>query len=291
MNLASSLPLLLIHCGALLVFFVGFSWPAAVAAWCVYWTQILGVSAGYHRYFAHRTFLTSRPFQFLLAWTGAMAAQMGPLWWSSYHRRHHAHADTPRDVHSPRQDGFFWAHIGWVLFENGNQMDPRYVKDWIRFPELRWIDAYRWVPPLGVVALLAAVGWRLRVSHPQLGVTPLQMVVWGFFLATTLMYQVTFSVNSVAHIYGRRRFATADTSRNLWWLALLTNGEGWHNNHHAAPGSERHGFAWWEIDVTHYLLLLLQKLGLIWGVGPAAARVPSLRAAKETSPQLLGAKR
>ena len=265
-NLTNSIGLFLIEAGVLAVLFVGISWPAAIAAWCVYWIQIFGVSAGYHRYFAHRTFRTSRAFQFALAYMGAMAAQMGPLWWSSYHRRHHAHSDEPDDIHSPRQGGFWWAHIGWVLFENGNQMDERYVKDWARYPELRWLDNYRWVPPASVLVVMIGLGAWLQAIRPEWGTSPWQMAVWGFSVSTTLIHHVTFSVNSVTHMFGRRRFSTKDDSRNVWWLALLTNGEGWHNNHHRFPMSEKHGLKWWEVDITHYVLCGLQRLGVVWGI-------------------------
>lgn len=265
-NLANSIGLFLIHGAALGVLFVGVSWPAAIAAWCAYWIQIFGVSAGYHRYFAHRTFRTSRAFQFVLAYMGAMAAQMGPLWWASYHRRHHAHSDEPADIHSPRQGGFWWAHIGWVLFENGNQMDANYVKDWNRYAELRWLDDYRWVPPASLLVSMFGLGLWLQTAHPEWGAGPWQMAVWGFAVSTAFMHHVTFSVNSVTHMFGRRRFATKDDSRNVWWLALLTNGEGWHNNHHRFPMSEKHGLRWWELDVTHWMLRGLQQFGVVWGI-------------------------
>ncbi len=263
-----------IHAGALIVFWTGVSGPAAIAALIVYWTQIFGVSAGFHRYFSHRSFRTSRGFQLALAFLGGIAAQMGPLWWASYHRRHHAFADGPEDVHSPRQSGLLWAHVGWVLDANSARMDQRYVKDWLPYPELRWLDRMRWVPPLALVAALAAVGGWLARAAPAWGAGPLQMVVCGFFVPTAACYQVTFCVNSICHRFGRRRFDTADDSRNIAWLALLTNGEGWHNNHHRYPSSEKHGIAWWELDATHYILRGLQALGIVWSLKtqPGAAR-------------------
>lgn len=286
-NWWNSAALVGIHAGALLVFWTGASVPALVAAAAVYWTQIFGVSAGYHRYFAHRSFRTSRAFQFLLAYLGASAAQMGPLWWVSYHRRHHARADGPGDVHSPRQAGLLWAHVGWVLDENSAAMDPRYVQDWLRYPELRWLDRLRWVPPLTVIALLAGLGFMLQAVRPEWGAGPLQMVAWGFFVATTVCYQVTFCVNSLSHRFGRRRFETHDDSRNIAWLALLTNGEGWHNNHHRFPSSEKHGVAWWEVDVTHYILRGLSLLGVVWAIRThgLAARHDGARIAPAASPE------
>ncbi len=272
-NWTNSAALIGVHLGALAVFWTGVSLPALVALAVVYWIQIFGVSAGYHRYFAHRSFRTSRAFQFVLAYLGAAAAQMGPLWWTSYHRRHHAHADDPRDVHSPRQSGLLWAHVGWVLDANSAQMDPRYVRDWLRYPELRWLERRRWLPPLTVIGALAAAGALLERARPEWGAGPLQLVAWGFFVATSLCYQVTFCVNSISHRFGRRRFETADDSRNVAWLALLTNGEGWHNNHHRFPSSEKHGVAWWEVDVTHYLLRGLSMLGVVWSIRTHGQRV------------------
>jgi stearoyl-CoA desaturase (delta-9 desaturase) len=278
-NWINSAALIGIHAGSLLVLWTGISRPAAIAALVVYWTEIFGVSAGYHRYFAHHSFRTSRGFQFALAFLGGTAAQMGPLWWSSYHRRHHADADGPGDVHSPRQDGLLWAHVGWVLDANSAGMDPNYVRDWLRYPELRWLDRLRWIPPLTVIVALAALGGWLAWLAPGSGTGPLQMVAWGFFLPTTICYQVTFSVNSIAHRFGRRRFDTADDSRNVAWIALMTNGEGWHNNHHRFPSSEKHGFAWWELDVTHAVLRGLEAFGVVWALKtqPAPA-IPAGRA-------------
>jgi stearoyl-CoA desaturase (delta-9 desaturase) len=259
----ASIPVFVIHFGWLAVFWTGVSWPAVIAAVAVYWIQIFGVSAGYHRYFAHRTFRTSRAFQFVLGWLGATSAQMGPLWWSSFHRRHHAHTDQPGDVHSPRQSGFWWAHMGWILERANLKSDPRFVRDWAEVPEIRWLDSVRWLPPLSAIVTLALLGAVLQRTRPEWGASPAQMVVWGFFVATVVCHHVTFCVNSLAHIVGRRRFDTPDDSRNLWWLAILTNGEGWHNNHHRFPASERHGHRWWEWDPTHYILRGLEKLGVV----------------------------
>ncbi len=265
-DVPGSVALVSIHALCLAAPFTGVSAAALVAAALVYWTQIFGVSAGYHRYFAHRTFRTSRAFQFVLAWLGATSAQMGPLWWASFHRRHHQHSDEPEDVHSPRQHGFLWSHVGWVLDRRNATADERYVRDWIRYPELRFIDRFRWLPPLSLILALLGVGTLLRTLAPGLGTGPLQLTLWGYFAATTLCYQVTFCVNSITHLYGRRPYETTDGSRNVWWLALLTNGEGWHNNHHRFPSSERHGIRWWELDVTHYILVGLSKLGVVWGI-------------------------
>jgi stearoyl-CoA desaturase (delta-9 desaturase) len=260
----SGIPLLFFHAGSLLVLWVGFSWPALAAFLIVYWLQIFGISAGFHRYFAHRSFRTSRAFRFLLALIGTSASQMGPLWWSSHHRRHHRYADREGDLHSPGLDGFLWSHVGWILCDEYAPTDVSYVKDWARYPELRWLDRLRQLPPLAVGAITFGAGHWLAATRPELGANGLQLLVWGWLLATTVCYQVTFCINSLTHMIGRRRFATPDESRNSLFLALLTNGEGWHNNHHRYPSSERQGFYWWEIDVTHYMLRGLALLGLVW---------------------------
>jgi stearoyl-CoA desaturase (delta-9 desaturase) len=267
--------LLAYHVGALLVFLVGFSWPALVGFLVVYWTQIFGLSAGYHRYFSHRSFKTGRAFQILLAVLGGLAAQMGPLWWASHHRRHHRYPDRDGDLHSPVLDGFLWSHVGWVLAEETKHTDWAYVKDWARYPELRWLDRWRLLVPAALFAALFAVGGWLGAVRPGWGTSGLQMLVWGGFLSTAVCYQVTFCVNSLTHLIGSRRFATRDNSRNVALLALLTNGEGWHNNHHRFPASERQGFYWWEWDLTHYILKLLAKLGIVWDIKGPPARVYS----------------
>jgi len=264
------------HLGSLLVFRVGWSWPAVAACLAVYWAQIFGLSAGYHRYFSHRSFKTGRAFQLALALLGGLAAQMGPLWWASHHRRHHRCADRPGDAHSPVLSGFLWSHLGWFLSEEFRATDEAAVRDWNGFPELRWLDRGRVAVPGALLAVLFAAGVLLERARPEWGATGPQMLVWGGLLATTLCYQVTFCVNSVAHLFGRRRFDTPDNSRNLWLVALLTNGEGWHNNHHRFPSSERHGLRWWEWDPTHYLLRLLSALGIVWEI-----QVPPRRALRE----------
>lgn len=271
-NLWNAIPLTLYHLGALLVFAVGFSWPAVICLFVTYWLQIFGVSAGYHRYLAHRSFKTSRVFQFVLAFLGATSAQMGPLWWTAHHRRHHQHADTEDDLHSPTMAGFFWSHIGWMLDDSNAETNLKYVKDWARFPELRWLDKHRYVPPavLGVSCFLA--GAALSRWAPEWGANGVQLLVWGMLLSTTLVYQVTFCINSITHMIGSRRYATEDNSRNVWFLALLTNGEGWHNNHHRYPSSERQGFFWYELDMTHYILTVLSWFGVVWDIkGPPAS--------------------
>ena len=264
-----------IHILALATLFTGVSVPALVALLVTFWVRLFGITGGYHRYFSHRSFKTGRLFQFGLAWLGASAGQNGPLWWVSHHRHHHRHADTGDDIHPPGLKGFWWAHAGWILSRRYDGYDKSLVKDLRRYPELRLLDQLHMLAPLSLGIVLFAVGWWLEVAFPGLGTTRWQMLGWGLFVSTMLLYHVTFLVNSVAHMSGRRRYATRDHSRNNWWVALLTLGEGWHNNHHRYPSSERQGFYWWELDVTHYVLKALEKLGLVWDLRappPAAYR-------------------
>jgi stearoyl-CoA desaturase (delta-9 desaturase) len=259
-------PVVLMHVLCLGAFFTGFSWVAVGVFLVTYVTRVFALTAGFHRYFSHRSFKTSRIFQFVLAWVGTSAAQLGPLWWAAHHRHHHQHSDTEEDVHSPVVRGFFWAHIGWVMCKTYNALRKERVKDLLRFPELRFIERFHVLAPLSLIVALFALGSWLSAAFPGLGTSGMQLVMWGFFLSTVAVYHVTFCVNSVTHMVGKKRFSTDDESRNSFWVALLTFGEGWHNNHHRWPLSARQGMYWWEIDLTFYLLLCLQKLGIIWDV-------------------------
>jgi stearoyl-CoA desaturase (Delta-9 desaturase) len=236
----------------------------AVAA---YFVRMVVVTAGYHRYFSHRSFKTSRAFQFLLALGSQSAAQKGVLWWASYHRWHHKHSDTPEDVHSAQQLGFWYAHVGWILGpgNNGTRMDL--VADLAKYPELRFLNRK-------AVQLLPALAYALAC----LALGGLHGLVWGFFVSTVLLWHGTFTINSLAHMLGRRRYATTDDSRNSLALALLTTGEGWHNNHHHYQSSARQGFRWWEVDVTYYVLRLLAAVGLVWDLRrvPPEALAPDI---------------
>ncbi|MGZ4779963.1 MAG: acyl-CoA desaturase [Thermoanaerobaculia bacterium] len=257
-----SLLFLSMHAGCLLVFFTGTSATALAVAAALYVVRAWGLTAGYHRYFAHRSFRTSRVFQFVLAFIGASAGQLGPLWWASHHRVHHRYTDTENDVHSPIVRGFFWSHMGWILSCRYVDYDAANIRDFARYPELRFITKYHYIAPLGLAATLFFTGG-------------LQLVAWGFFVSSVALYHATFCVNSVAHLFGSRRFETRDGSRNNAIVALLTLGEGWHNNHHRYPASERHGIAWWELDPTHLVLVALSWLGIVWDirVQPDEARV------------------
>jgi stearoyl-CoA desaturase (delta-9 desaturase) len=232
---------------------------------------MFAITGGYHRYFSHRSYKTSRWFQFLLAFLGATSAQKGPLWWASHHRHHHRHSDTEEDVHSPGINGVWYAHVGWILSNKYVDTKGELVKDFLKFPELRWLDSYHVVAPV----LLAVGVFFFGVWLETLGfnTSGFQMLVWGFFISTVLLYHGTFVINSFTHLIGKRRFKTGDDSRNNLWLALITLGEGWHNNHHRYPGSERQGMFWWEIDISHYILRILSWCGLVWDIRTHPERI------------------
>ncbi|MFN8392905.1 MAG: acyl-CoA desaturase [Bdellovibrionota bacterium] len=254
-------PILFAHLGCLFVFSCGTSTIAVTVCLLSYFTRMFGITAGYHRYFSHRTYKTGRGFQFVLAVLGATAGQLGPIWWAAHHRQHHRYPDKDEDVHSPLR-GFWWAHIEWFLLdENGGTRTER-VRDLLKYPELRMLDRYYLVPPLALAALTYALGNYLS-TVPELHTSGIQMLVWGFFISTVLLAHATFAINSIAHLSGSRRYDTDDQSRNNLFLAIITLGEGWHNNHHRYPGSERQGFFWWEIDISHYMLVLLERCGLV----------------------------
>ncbi|GIW45894.1 MAG: delta 9 acyl-lipid fatty acid desaturase [Candidatus Binatia bacterium] len=260
----SSLPFWGVHVACLAVVWVGWSWVALAACAATYALRVFAVTAGYHRYFSHRSFKTSRPMQFVFALLGTTSLQKGPLWWSALHRHHHRYADTEEDIHPPTVKGFWWAHVGWILSPTYEATRWNAIRDFARFPELRWLNRYHLVPAVSLAVLLFLIGWCLGKWAPGLGTSGWQLLVWGFFVSTVALWHVTFCVNSLAHVFGWRRFETRDTSRNSFWLALITFGEGWHNNHHRFPGSERQGFFWWEIDLTHYALKAMEWLGLVW---------------------------
>jgi stearoyl-CoA desaturase (Delta-9 desaturase) len=250
----STIPFLLVHVTALLgVVAVGFSWQGVALCALLYYARMVGLAVGYHRYFAHRAFRTGRLVQFLLAVLAATAVQKGPLWWAGHHRHHHRHADTESDVHSPFQRGFWWAHVGWIFCRKYAATNTAVIKDFVKYPELRWLDRFALVPPL----LLAAALW---IAFGPVG------LFWGFFVSTVVLWHGSFTVNSLMHVWGSRRYQTPDTSRNNWPLAFLTLGENWHNNHHYYQTSANQGFFWWEIDFGYYVIRILSWLGLVWDV-------------------------
>lgn len=272
-----TLPFLGMHVMCLGVVFVGVSTSALVTAAVLYVLRLLAITGFYHRYFSHRTFRTSRVVQFVFAVLGTMAVQRGPLWWAAHHRHHHAHADDSEDIHSPHRSGFWWSHVGW--FMNGANFRTRreLVPDLAKYPELRFLDRFDVLIPVALAALLYFGGGALAEARPELETSGAQLLIWGFFVSTVVLYHVTFTVNSLAHVFGRRRYATSDRSRNNWLLALLTFGEGWHNNHHHFPGSARQGFYWWEIDLTYYVLRTLAACGLIWDLKTVPLRIREAR--------------
>jgi len=259
---SSAFGFLLVHVLALGVFVVGFSWTGVALCIGSYYLRMFGITAGFHRYFAHRAYRLGRLSQFLLALLAQTSAQKGVLWWAGLHRHHHKWSDTPRDIHSPLQDGFFWSHIGWILSGKFDKTDFSLIPDFAKFPELRWLNRNQYAPVLlYAVATWLGFGWA--------------GLFWGFFLSTALLWHGTFAINSLMHVFGRRAFPTRDTSRNSFLLALATMGEGWHNNHHYYPSSAAQGFRWWQVDPTFYLLWLLERTRVVRGLrrapSPAAA--------------------
>ena len=263
-----AVPFIGLHLACVAVLWVGVSPIAVVVAAAMYAVRMFAITGFYHRYFSHRTFRTSRVLQFVFALIGAASVQRGPLWWAAHHRNHHRHADTAADPHSPAVHGFWWSHAGWFLTRGGFRTDWSRIPDLARYPELRWLDRYDTVVPVLLAAALYGVGALLERVAPQLGTTGGQKRVLGFLISTVVLFHATVTINSLAHRFGRRRFDTRDDSRNNLWLALLTFGEGWHNNHHFFPGSARQGFRWWEIDLTWYGLRVMAMLGLVRDLKP-----------------------
>lgn len=229
---------------------VEFSIEALWLGFWLYWIRMFGVTAGYHRYFAHRTFKTSRFFAFCLAWLAQSSAQRGVIWWASNHRHHHRFSDQPEDLHSPVSNSLFHAHVGW-LWDPSSYETRKNATDLERCPELVWLNRYPMIP-----AFCLAVVCFLWMGAPGL--------VYGFGISTIVLFHGTFTINSLTHVWGTRRFNTKDDSRNNLFLALITMGEGWHNNHHRYMRSTRQGFYWWEFDPTFYLLNVLSWVGLVW---------------------------
>ncbi|HEY5373961.1 MAG TPA: acyl-CoA desaturase [Polyangiaceae bacterium] len=261
------------------IFWLGWSWKGALLAALLYYVRMFGVTGAYHRYFSHRTYRTSRAFQFLLAVLAMTSVQKGVLWWASHHRLHHRNSDQPNDVHSVLQDGFWWSHVGWIVSKKDDETDLSKVKDLARFPELRFLDRFHVLVPIAYATTLYLLGGTFALF-------------WGFFVSTTLLWHGTFTINSLTHVFGSQRYVTTDNSRNHLLLALITMGEGWHNNHHYYQRSVKQGFFWWEIDLTYYVLVVLSWFGLVWDlhkppphvvnanrIGDAASAAPILNAA------------
>jgi stearoyl-CoA desaturase (delta-9 desaturase) len=247
-----SLPFILVHILAIAgVVYMGWSWRGLALAVALYYVRMFFITAGYHRYFSHRTFKMSRPMQLLFALGAMSSSQKGVMWWAGHHRIHHKFSDQQGDVHSALREGFVWSHVGWILSRRYAETDSARVKDLAKFPELVWLDKWWWVPPTGLGVGLFLIGGPFAL-------------LWGFFVSTMLLWHGTFTINSLTHVFGSRRYATTDNSRNNALLAAITLGEGWHNNHHYYQRSTRQGFFWWEVDPTYIVLRVMAALGLVW---------------------------
>jgi stearoyl-CoA desaturase (delta-9 desaturase) len=256
----ATIPFLLVHLACFAAIWTGVTAEALLVCVGLYVFRMIAVTAGYHRYFSHRSFRTSRVGQFVLAVLCQTSAQRGVIWWAAKHRHHHKHSDTELDVHSPRHRGFLYSHVGWIFTPRHGDTDTSVVTDLTQYPELVWIDKHQYLSAF-LLAVLTFVlgGWP--------------MLIVGFFWSTVLLYHGSFMINSMAHVFGRQRYVTGDDSRNNWFLSLFTMGEGWHNNHHAYQRSTRQGFRWWEIDVTFYVLTVLSWFGIVWDLGKPPVEV------------------
>ena len=273
------LPFVLLHLSCLLVLVVGWSWTAVAVAMALYVVRMFAITGFYHRYFSHRSFKTNRFWQFLFAVAGNTAVQRGPLWWAAHHRHHHRFADQKADIHSPSQHGFWWSHVGWITSRENFPTNKGYVKDWLKYPELVWINRFDTVIPLVLAISLYVLGEVLSETMPHLHTNGPQLFVWGFLISTVVLFHGTFTINSLDHMIGTRRYDTPDTSRNNAVLALITLGEGWHNNHHHYAVSARQGFFWWEIDMTYYLLRIMVFLGIVRDLRPVPEHIRKIRPA------------
>jgi stearoyl-CoA desaturase (delta-9 desaturase) len=254
-DLATMLPFLAMHASVLLVLVVPFH--PSLLLWLAgsYFLRMFAVTGGYHRYFSHRSYKLNRFWQFVMAFLAQTSQQKGVLWWAAHHRDHHLHSDRKTDLHSPVHEGFWWSHLGWILSDEYNDYDQRRIADFARFPELRFLNNYHLLPNFIYGAVIWIVGG-------------FDAFVYGFLVATVLLYHGTFLINSLTHIWGTRRFATPDESRNNFLLALVTLGEGWHNNHHHYMSSTRQGIRWWEVDITYYILVMLSWVGIARDLRP-----------------------
>ncbi len=246
-----SLPFIGVHLVCFAAFWLGVDWTAFWMCIGLFLVRKFGITGGYHRYFSHRSYQTSRWFQFVLAVLGGMATQRGAIWWAAHHRHHHKHSDTANDIHSAKEQGFYWSHVGWVMCSDFDEYDERTVKDLTKYPELVWLAKWHVVPGVSLAVTCFLV-------HGWLG------LLWGYFISTVILYHTTFAINSLCHVFGTQRYDTGEESKNCWWLAIMTLGEGWHNNHHHYQLSCRQGFFWWEIDITYYVLVALSWVGVVW---------------------------
>ncbi|MEM1180217.1 MAG: acyl-CoA desaturase, partial [Acidobacteriota bacterium] len=260
-NWIRAIPFIAVHIVAVVgIFYVPPTLELVLLAVALYIIRMWGIIVGYHRYFSHRSFKTSRAFQLVMALIGSASVQKGPLWWAAHHRHHHRHSDQEPDLHSPTIRGFFWSHLGWILCDKYHATEHHKIRDFMKYPELRWLDRYHLAFPIAMGALL----WLTMGFDAFL---------WGGLISTVALWHGTFTINSLAHVYGKRRFKTKDTSRNNLLLSLVTLGEGWHNNHHYYPASARQGFYWWEIDIGYYSLKVLEFFRIVWDVRGVPQRV------------------
>ena len=262
------IPFIVLHGMCLAVIWVGWSWTAIIMALLLYIIRMFAITGFYHRYFSHKAFKTSRFWQLIFGAMGNASVQRGPLWWAAHHRHHHRFTDLEQDVHSPSRHGFWWSHIGWLTSRANFPTKYKYVAEWAKYPELRWLNRFDTVIPILLALALYIFGALLERFAPHLGTNGMQMLVWGFFISTTVLLHATVTINSLDHMFGSRRYDTRDTSRNNALLALITLGEGWHNNHHHYAVSARQGFFWWEIDITYYILFFMSWLGIVRDLRP-----------------------
>ena len=272
-NWVRTMPFIILHLACFGVLVTGVSTTAVVVCLALFWLRLFAITAFYHRYFSHRSYKTSRPAQFIFALLGNMSAQRGPLWWAAHHRAHHQHADTDDDLHSPVKRGFWWSHAGWFTCDASFKTQMHRINDFAKYPELRWLDRYDIFAPMLLLALLFVAGELLAAFAPALETNGLQLIVWGFVISTVILFHSTVTINSLGHIWGKKRFNNKDESRNNAILALLTLGEGWHSNHHRWAVSARQGFYWYEIDITYGILKVMSWLGIVWDLSPVPAHV------------------
>ncbi|WP_421873804.1 acyl-CoA desaturase [Marinoscillum sp.] len=265
-KLKQEINFLLIHLLPLGALFTGatfFDWMVCLALYVI---RMFWITGGYHRYFAHRSYKTSRWFQFVIAFMAQTSAQKGALWWASHHRVHHRTSDTYDDPHSMKHYGFWYSHVGWIIGPDYKETDYKLIGDFSKYPELVWLNKNYLVPPFILAIAVMALGGIVNGGSimEMFSTAGFSTLFIGFFLSTVITYHGTFSINSIMHKFGKQRYKSDDESKNSLWLALLTLGEGWHNNHHYYESSARQGFFWWEIDITYYILRVFAFFGLIW---------------------------
>jgi len=272
-NWMRCMPFIAVHLGCLGVIWTGWSPVAIAICLAAFWLRMFAVTAFYHRFFSHKSYKANRFWQFCFAVLGNSASQRGPLWWAAHHRNHHKHSDEESDLHSPIAHGFWWSHVGWFMSDEGFKTDYSVIKDLAKFPELRFLNRFDSLVPVLFAICMYMLGEYLAYALPNSGVNGLQILVWGFFISTVFLFHATFTINSLGHVWGSRRFETKDQSRNNAFLALLTLGEGWHNNHHRFAVSARQGFYWWEIDISYLILRLLRFFRIISDLNPVPSRI------------------